>query len=369
VVRAGVARFSGSRRRRPANLVFISLVLACFPSFRISPVGRVVVDETSFAAFGPERCPPKKTQRSMPQPSPRSAIRYQSGGNPQGPLVVLLHGVTRQSDDMAPLFERLPDSFGWVAIDFRGHGRSDRVSRATDSDRQDGSGGEAGSAGGYFVVDYVDDLETVLQSFSNHWNGREKIVLLGHSLGAMVALAAAARWPDRFAAIILEDPPLETMGSRIKDTTFYRQFQGVAGLLDQRLDPATLSERLRDLPVCRPDTGEVVRMGDVRDESSIRTHAGYLANTDPRVLDPIVAGRWTEGYDLPEIAGAIRCPVLLFQANPQLGGMLIDDDAESLFDSVNDCTLIKIENAGHLIHASQAEMMASEIVQFLADLC
>jgi pimeloyl-ACP methyl ester carboxylesterase len=310
----------------------------------------------------------------MTQPSPRPAIRYQSGGNPQGPQVVLLHGVTRQSDDMAPLFERLPESFGWVAIDFRGHGRSDRVSLTTDSsreqgaDREQGSDREQGADAGYFVIDYVDDLDTVLQSFSHQWDRNEKIVLLGHSLGAMVALAAAARWPDRFAAIILEDPPLETMGSRIKASTFYRQFQGVADLLDQRLDPATLSERLRDLPVCRPDTGEVVRMGDVRDEVSIRTHAGYLANTDPRVLDPIVAGRWTEGYDLPEIAGAIRCPVLLFQANPLLGGMLIDDDAEYLFDSVNDCTLIKIETAGHLIHASQAEMMASEIVQFLADL-
>lgn len=303
--------------------------------------------------------------------SPCPAIRYQSGGNPQGPQVVLLHGVTRQSDDMAPLFERLPESYGWVAIDFRGHGRSDRVPPATDPGlRATGSTlSQTGSDGGYWVVDYVDDIETLFHQFSNQWGGREDIVLIGHSLGAMVAAAAAARWPGRFAGIILEDPPLDTMGSRIKGSTFYRQFQGVADLLDRRLDPETLFERLRDLSVCRPDTGEVVRMGDVRDEASIRTHAGYLANTDPRVLDPIVAGRWMEGYDLPTIADAIRCPLLLFQANPLLGGMMVDDDAKRLCDSASDCTHIKVDAAGHLIHASQADLMASEIGRFLTKVC
>jgi pimeloyl-ACP methyl ester carboxylesterase len=296
----------------------------------------------------------------MIHPSPSPAIRHQSGGNPHGPQVVFLHGVTRQSDDMAPLFERLPESYGWVAIDFRGHGRSDRVIPATDSEPS-----STGSARGYRVVDYVDDIENLFEQLSNQWDGRGDIVLMGHSLGAMVAAAAAARWPDRFAGIILEDPPFDTMGSRIKESTFYRQFVGVADLLDRHLAPETLFERLRDLSICRPDTGEVVRMGDVRDEASIRTHAGYLVNTDPRVLDPIVAGRWMDGYDLPAVADAIRCPLLLFQANPLLGGMMIDDDANRIGDSVSDCTQIRVDAAGHLIHAGQAERMASEIGRFL----
>jgi pimeloyl-ACP methyl ester carboxylesterase len=269
-------------------------------------------------------------------------LNIQSGGNETGLTILLLHGVTRQIADLQPIIDRLPTQFGWLAVDFPGHGKSPP------------------SKGDYKVPDYSAHILRLIEQLPNR-----PLILFGHSLGAMVAAQVASLSPNRFAGVILEDPPFSTMGSRIKETFFYLQFQGVRDLLWSRPNPEELFQRLRELPVRHPNGLQIVRFCDVRDDASLRNYAKYLSEVDPRVLDPIVSGQWLDGYDLGAIAAKVDCPVQLFQADEKHGGMLTHQDATQYALNAREFMLTRFDGAPHLIHATQADSLALYISSFL----
>ncbi len=272
-------------------------------------------------------------------------LHIESGGQKDGPALLLLHGVTRQIADLAPIIDRLPKSIGWIAVDFPGHGKS------------------TASIGDYRVNDYTTHIGQLLESLN-----RKPLIVFGHSLGAMVAAQVAAVFPTLVAAAILEDPPFSTMGAKIKESTFYLQFQGVRDLLWSLPDSPTLFKKLRELPVCRASDGVQVKFCEVRDDASLQTYANYLSQVDPRVLDPIVSAEWLDGYDLEQVAEQIRCPTLLLQADPKCGGMLTDEEAKQFATHAPNCRLTKFEGAAHLIHATHADALANEMNSFLQSL-
>lgn len=265
------------------------------------------------------------------------------GGGSAEAAVVMLHGVTRRAADWLRFTPRLADSVGWRAIDFPGHGDS------------------GPSPGDYRVLDYWDQLEGLLSSLQH-----PAPVLVGHSLGAMVAALAAAHLAEPIAGVVLVDPPFSTMGERFRESTFYRQFEGMAELLKSPGTAESLFPRLREMPVRRPSDGLEVPFRELRDDASLRGYAEYLSRVDPRVLEPILAGQWLEGYDLKGVGQAIRCPVVLIQGDAACGGMLTDDDAERFAGDWLDCRRIRLDGAGHLIHLTHPEVLAAEIDRLLA---
>lgn len=272
-------------------------------------------------------------------------LHIETGGPVEGPTILLLHGVTRQIADLAPIIERLPRSVGCIAVDFPGHGKSTPRS------------------GEYKVSDYSADIVELLNEVSQH-----PLILFGHSLGAMVAAQVASLLPHRIAGAILSDPPFSTMGSKIKESSFFLQFEGIRDLLWSQPDKGTLFHRLREIPIRRASDLAIVRFCEVRDDTSLQTYASYLSQVDPRVLDPIVDAQWLDGYDMPAIASKINCPVLLLQADEKCGGMLTDQEAAQFASSAPNFTLKKIAGAPHLIHATHLDLLASEIDSFLKSL-
>lgn len=272
-------------------------------------------------------------------------LHIETSGPAEGPTIVLLHGVTRQIADLRPIIDRLPKFFGWIAVDFPGHGKS------------------APRNGEYKVSDYSADIVESLNEVS-----QDPLVLFGHSLGAMVAAQVASLLPQRIAGAILSDPPFSTMGSKIKESSFFLQFEGIRDLLWSQPDNETLFQRLRELPIRRASDHAIVRFCEVRDDASLQTYAGYLSQVDPRVLDPIVSAEWLDGYDLVAVAKKIVAPVLLLQAETRLGGLLTSEEAELFRSSTRDCRIKKFEGASHLIHATHADLLASEIDSFLKSL-
>jgi pimeloyl-ACP methyl ester carboxylesterase len=102
--------------------------------------------------------------------------------NGHGWPTLLLHGLSSTShtwDLVAPL---LSESAHTAALDLRGHGRSDKPDCP------------------YSIDSLADDVLGVLDQLQF-----EHAVLVGHSLGANVALAAAAREGDRIGGLIMVD--------------------------------------------------------------------------------------------------------------------------------------------------------------------
>lgn len=263
----------------------------------------------------------------------------------QGPPLMMLHGVTRRWQTFLPLLPSLTQRWHVHALDFRGHGKSDRAAER------------------YLVADYVRDAVGLLQS-----QICEPAVIYGHSLGSMVAAAVAAQLPHLVRAVVMEDPPFETMGTRIKQTVLHSLFAGMQPFSGTDRPVKDVTRDLAEIPLWDPVAERRIRLGDVRDPASLRFTAASLAQLDPRVLSPIVAGNWLDGFDCEAILAAVRCPVLLLQADIAAGGMLVDSEADRAERLLADCTRVRIPNVGHLIHWLDTDTTLRLVLSFLESL-
>ena len=110
------------------------------------------------------------------------ALFYEEAGEGEPPIV-LVHGWCCDHTYFAPQFERFASGgHRVVAVDLRGHGRSDKP-------QQD-----------YTIQLFADDL-----AWTCHRIGVEKPVVVGHSLGGVVAFDLAARYPDMLSAVVMLD--------------------------------------------------------------------------------------------------------------------------------------------------------------------
>lgn len=95
---------------------------------------------------------------------------------------VLVHGFTDLGAGWTAVATRLAPHGHVIAPDLRGHGDSDRV----------------GAGGYYHFMDYVADLDDVIRQ-----RARQRVILVGHSMGGSVASYWAGTRPDRLAALVL----------------------------------------------------------------------------------------------------------------------------------------------------------------------
>lgn len=258
------------------------------------------------------------------------------------PALVMLHGVTRGWQTFLPLWSSLAQRWQLSAIDFRGHGSSDNVN------------------GGYRVCDYAEDVIAFIDSQFDR-----PVVLYGHSLGAMVAADVARTLGDRIAAVVLEDPPLHTMGERIAKTPFLSFFQTVQALAGDSRGAAVIARELGNAMIHDPVQATRTRLGELRDAASLRFMAGCLKRLDPAVLEPIVQGQWLEGFAVQSVFSRVQCPCLLIQADPAAGGMLTDDDASSLESWLTDPVRVKFPGSGHLVHWNKTAELLNCVHGFL----
>ncbi len=262
-----------------------------------------------------------------------------------GPPVLLLHGVTRRWQDWLTVLPSLAPRWQALALDLRGHGRSDRT------------------PGAYRIADYVPDVVDFLRR-----GLVEPAIVIGHSLGGNVAAAVAAEAPERVRALVLEDPPLEMAGRRIAETglmELFPHFLRHAGS-DRPVDE--IAGELAEARVRAPGHGGPVRLGDVRDPVSLRSSASGLKRLDPAVLEPPLAGRWLDGSDVAGDLGRIRCPTLLLQADGRFGGLLPDPHAAEMAALIRHRVHIKLTGVGHNIHSTATEAMMRLVLPFLGSI-
>jgi len=256
-----------------------------------------------------------------------------SGTWNSGPKLLLLHGVTRQGKDWEAILPHLDPRWDILTLDFRGHGRSDRADR-------------------YLVVDYVADIVRALESLN-----ATNVTILGHSLGAMVAAAVAAKIPERVSSLVLEDPPFHSMGEAIQGTAWQAQFRGMLRVAQDGGSIDQIATGLADIDIPLKN-GTSKKLGTLREPAALRWSATCLAAIDPGVLEPLVDGRWLDGYSPQSIAKQIGCGTTLLQADPDAGGALTDRDAIEFSQQLRAPVHLRFPGYGHQLHATIPQKVA-----------
>jgi pimeloyl-ACP methyl ester carboxylesterase len=103
-------------------------------------------------------------------------------GPAKGPAVVCIHGLTANHTCWASVADLLSPAYRLIAYDLRGRGESDKPEK------------------GYSLAHHNEDLAGLLDHF-----GLRKAVLVGHSLGAHIAVRFAAMHPERVSKLVLVD--------------------------------------------------------------------------------------------------------------------------------------------------------------------
>lgn len=112
---------------------------------------------------------------------------FESAPSQKGEIGILFSWRRSPGQGFCPLFSSFAHDRPFWAVDARGHGASDRAN------------------GSYYIKDHAQDAIGVLEKITQ--SGTTPVVIFGHSMGALQAMAAATLRPDLVRGLILEDPP------------------------------------------------------------------------------------------------------------------------------------------------------------------
>jgi non-heme chloroperoxidase len=159
-------------------------------------------------------------------------------GDPEGPVVVLLPGLTDSWRTYEPVLLEMPADTRVLAVSQRGHGESDRPQS------------------GFRPADYASDVAGLLDAL-----GVERAVIAGHSSAGLTVQRFAIDNPARTAGLVLEgafptlrgEPAAEVFLTSLSDLqdpidpAFVRQFQGstVSPYVSQATVDALVEDALR----------------------------------------------------------------------------------------------------------------------------
>jgi len=236
--------------------------------------------------------------------------------------VLLIHGISTSGLTWEPLISAFSGHFTPVTIDLRGHGESGKP------------------ASGYLYDDYIDDLDGVFAAM-----GEDRPLIVGHSLGGILALWWAARHPDKAAGIVAIDSPLRS------GQDYMPAFDGWLAANAMTADELAAKYRTE----C-PESTERVVARRVREMTTtarnvfVELRANSLSN---------------DGVDRLREIEHVSSPILFFEGDSDAGGMVHPTDAQSLAKRLPNVRLVTMPGAGHSLHLERPEEFLAEAVPFL----
>ena len=263
-------------------------------------------------------------------------------GPAAGPPLVMLHGGAGRWQLYSGMLAELAERCHVYAPDLRGHGKSGWVSW------------------GYAIRDYVEDIGAFLREVSG------PAVLMGHSLGGIIAVATAKACPSLVRALIVGDAPLDaaTWGQRLQEQrgklAAWRALSGGAHPVEE------MERLLGDAPEGDSTLREIFGEGS----PIIHDLAERLYLHDPDMHAMLIEEyeNVAAGYDMETVLPAIHCPVLLVQADPSAGGALTDEEVQRALPLLANPTLMRFSGMDHaLLYDPKGPPMAA-VEAFLSQL-
>ncbi len=263
-------------------------------------------------------------------------------GPPNGPPLVLLHGLARDWHSFSGLLPELASRFQVFALDLRGHGKSSQVRHSYRITQ--------------FARDVVQFLKTLLPGGA---------AIFGYSLGGSVGMCVASEQNCKVKALIVGDATFSPENfSRSMYAPIFRQLHEImirGGTL------AEVASEIGKISFHVPGFDQTVRIEELpgNETESLLEWARGALQTDPDALAMTMDGGAFEGWNARTILPQISCPTLLLQGNPEMGAMLSDADVKLAMDLLPRAESVKFPLLGHGLFMQQAKPVLQAVNTFL----
>ncbi|WP_215407540.1 alpha/beta fold hydrolase [Vibrio gigantis] len=265
-------------------------------------------------------------------------LATQQIGNPQttAMTVVFIHGWLDNSSSFNQVMQqvaKLDPNAHLVAIDLFGHGFSSHKS------------------GSYYPFhDYIDDLHQLVTKLSSN-----RLVLVGHSLGALIASCYSAAFPEKVSGLIqieghgpLSEAPQETV-SRLRD--------GVLSRLRQRRKPSRPLASLEDAIKLRAHANQINAelIAPIVERGIVEFDNSWQWRCDPNLkCDSLY--RMSQAH-AEAIMAAIECPQLIILGNDGFRHL-----QHNRYKSVHSPLQVETVPGGHHCHLESPELVSELIL-------
>ena len=252
-------------------------------------------------------------------------MEYVEQGSADGLPLILLHGVTDSWHSFERVLPLLPKGLHVFALSQRGHGDSSRPES------------------GYLLSDMSRDVAAFLDAV-----GPGTAVIVGHSMGSMVAQRFVIEHPERVSALVL----MGAFATLYRDpglTDYYRS--GIEPLTDP-IDPAfardwQLSTLARPIP-----------------EDYLATVVAETLKVPARVWRAAFSG-FLETPDFSDGLARVKVPTLI-----QWGGLdtyTSRAQQDRLVSLIPGAKLVVYEDNGHALHWEDPVRVTGDLVSFLRE--
>ena len=269
----------------------------------------------------------------------RSSLRLRDGNvlsffdQGSGDPLVLVHGWAVTADYFSGIISRLSGEFRVICPDLRGHGQTPAGQAALD------------------IELLADDLQDVIEQLD-----LTNVVVLGWSMGAMVAWRHGLKYPDgRVCGHIIED-----MTPRVLNGADWSL--GMSNGLDAESSARAVRAMQRDWPAyAEAFTPKIYsRQCAQTDESLIGRTRGDIQTRDPEAMSALWSAMVKEDFraELP----ALKVPTLVtFGGRSDAYG---PETSRYLVDSLPNAELKAFSHSGHAPHLEEPEEFSDAVIAF-----
>ena len=254
-------------------------------------------------------------------------LPYVEQGGPTGVPVMFLHGFTDSWRSFGLVLPHLPNSIHAFALTMRGHGDASRP------------------ATGYGIGDFAGDIA----QFQEATNLRAAVIV-GHSMGAGVALRFAIDRPELVLGLVLVGASPSLAG-----TAAAREFwDSILAKLTDPIDPTfvrTMTESSLSQAVPQSFVDAAIQDG---------------LKVPAFVWKAAIESRWNLEGDYAAELGRIRAPTLIVWGVRD--GRYSRREQERLVSAIAGSRLIAYRRAGHVLHWEEPQRFASDLVTFVGGL-
>ncbi|MEW9799131.1 alpha/beta fold hydrolase [Alteromonas sp. CYL-A6] len=256
----------------------------------------------------------------------------------EGPVIIGLHGFLDNANSLLPLMPYF-HRYRFIALDLAGHGRSSHRSKDAE----------------YNQADYLQDLHALITH-----EGWSNVILLGHSLGGILATLYAGLFPEHVSAVISLDScgpltrPGESAATQMREAIVSRaekrSSQPGAANLERAVEARC---KVSDM---RPDDARLILERNMLTQPD----GTQTWSSDPRVRTKSVL-RMTESQ-AQSVMRSIDCPLLFTAASDSF------KKAREVYGTRQawfaDARCIDFEG-GHHVHMEQPGETAKAIIHFV----